>query len=100
MRGAISAGGYDRFLDVAQAILAEENFVADVKGRRAKGAALDGTIGVVDQLVFHRLGLDQLENLRSWQPRFVERRTIDGELVHLFRLSPHVAIHLVDVALE
>ena len=36
------------FLDVAQAILAEENFVANVEGRRAEGAALYRAPRVLD----------------------------------------------------
>ncbi len=43
-----SSGGalaHDLFLDLAQAVLAEEDLVADEEGRRAEGAALEGGTG-------------------------------------------------------
>ncbi len=39
----------DRFLDVTELILAEEHFLADEEGRRAKGAAVDRIGRQIDQ---------------------------------------------------
>src|SRR6516164_749951 len=42
---------HDFFLDVAQAVLAEKDFVADKEGRRTEGAACHRLAGVLDQLL-------------------------------------------------
>src|SRR5215471_10031552 len=38
------------FLDVAQAVLAKEDLLADEEGRRTERAAIDRVVGVLDQL--------------------------------------------------
>jgi hypothetical protein len=48
----------DLLLHVAQAILAEENLLANEEGGRAKGAARDGGLSVLEQRVLDRRLLD------------------------------------------
>src|SRR5215475_3589954 len=56
-----STGTEDRLFDVAQAILAKENILADKESRRTKGAARYRLLGIAQQAFFDRGVLDTLE---------------------------------------
>src|SRR5215472_1174771 len=97
---ALLPRSYDQLFDVAQTILAEKNLTADIKRGRSEGAALDRPIRVRDEFVLHWPRLDQLNDSRGRKPGGVESGAEDVRVVHLFGLGPHVAEHLVDIALE
>src|SRR6266581_7634963 len=97
---ALGAGADDLFLDVAQPILAEEDLLADEEGRAAERAARDRGLRVLQQALLDLGLLHAREQTRGVEPGLVQGRADHLGIVHLLRLGPHVAEHLVDVALE
>ncbi len=87
-------------LDVAQAVLAEEDLPADEKGRRAECAPADRGLGVGDEPSLHVGGLGRFEDGRTVEARGVERCLEHGRIVHLLRLLPHVMEAGLDVRAE
>src|SRR6266851_5402167 len=93
-----SPGTLDCLFDVTQAILTEENLVADKESRRAERAARHRLIGVAQQTFFDHGILYASEGTRPVEPRGVERRADLVGIVHLLRFLPHMVEYSLDVA--
>src|SRR5438445_13012661 len=85
----------DHFLNVAQPVLAEENFTADEEGRRAESAALDRALRIVEQPRLDRGVLNQFLEALGIETRREQGGTQYRRIVELFGLRPHVPIDLV-----
>src|SRR3546814_3098343 len=79
-------GGLD---DVVEAVLTEENLVADEEGRGAEGAARDRAFGVSDQLGLDGGILAFRGDFGPGQARGIERGDEHFGIVHLEALAPH-----------
>src|SRR6184192_3186315 len=77
----------DLLLDVAQPILAEEDFLADEKGRAAERAARNRVLRIPQQAVLHRRFLRASEQARGVEPGLLERAAHHLRVVHLLRLG-------------
>src|SRR5207253_1154807 len=96
----LASGTRNQVFDFAQAILAEEDLAVDEKRRRSEGSALHRPLRVRDQLFLHFGSLNQFEDAIGRQSRFFKRGAQYRRIVELFRLGPHMPVHLIDVALE
>src|SRR5712671_5132038 len=91
---------YNRFLDVADLIFAEEHFLSDEEGRRTKCPAVDRVGRQIDQPL-----LDVILLRARDQPFDIDARCGEGsaenlEIVHLFGFFPHVMIGGAEIGLE
>src|SRR5581483_3829257 len=59
----------NQFFHLAQLLLAEEHLLADEEGRRAERAAVDGGLGVSDQLALHVGFLRARQEFRAVEAR-------------------------------
>src|SRR5262245_39860100 len=82
----------DLFLDLADAVLAEEDLVADVEGGRTERAARHGIAGVLDQLFLDLVLLGPGDDAVDIETGGQERLAEHLRIVHLFRLDPHVMV--------
>src|SRR5947207_15849976 len=77
----------DLLLDVAQPILAEEDFLADEKGRAAERAARNRVLRIPQQAVLHRRFLRASAQARGVEPGLPERAAHPLPGVPLLRLG-------------
>src|SRR3954447_13295197 len=81
---------YDFVFDVAQAVLAEIDFVADEEGWRAERAARYRVAGVLDQLLLDVVLLGAGDDAIDVQPGRQKRIAENQRVVHLLGFDPHV----------
>src|SRR5579864_6201904 len=80
----------DRFLNIAQLVLAEEDFLADKEGGRAECAAVDGILRQLDEAVLDVGLLGAREEAIEIDAGRDEGVARDMRIVHLLGLFPHV----------
>src|SRR6516165_12020657 len=90
----------DLLLDLTQAILAKEDLVTDVKGRRTERAARHRVAGVLNQLLFYVVLLRAGDDAINIEARGEKRVAEDLRVVHLLGLDPHVVVSGAEIGLE
>ena len=90
----------NRFLDIAQLVLAEEHFLADKERRRAERSPCNCVIGILNQLFLDIILLrtdDQAVDIDTGRDQGAPENL---EVVHFLRTFPHMVVGSAEIGLE